>query len=137
MRFVKLPGAVTYCLSGGKTSDFIELIPALLDFHPSVHTVLVHMGMNDVMSRQSHRLHYELESLVSTVESLGRRCVLSGPLPCMSKSSERFSPLFSLHQWMLNFSTATGVGFISHFDSFWTKQDLFKRDGLHPHPYLS
>ena len=32
---------------------------------------------------------------------------------------------------MQNFTTATGLGFISNFDYFWTEQDLFKRDGLH------
>ncbi len=77
------------------------------------------------MARQSIKLHHELESLVSIVECLGRRCVLSGPTPCMTKSSERFSRLFSLHLWMQNFTTATGLGFISHFDSFWTEWDLF------------
>ncbi len=33
---------------------------------------------------------------------------------------------------MQNVTTATGLGFISHFDSFWTEWDLFKYDGLHP-----
>ena len=33
-------------------ADFIELVPALLDIHPSVHTVISHSGPNDVMSRQ-------------------------------------------------------------------------------------
>ena len=131
MRFVNLPGAVTYCLSGGKTADFIELIPILLDFHPSIHTVISHSGTNDVMSRHSSKLHYDLESLAITVESLGRRFILSGPIPSLSKSSERFSRLFSLHKWMENFSTATGLSSISHFDSFWTKRVLFKHDGLH------
>uniref|UniRef100_A0A667WT91 SGNH hydrolase-type esterase domain-containing protein n=1 Tax=Myripristis murdjan TaxID=586833 RepID=A0A667WT91_9TELE len=128
IRFVKLPGAITYCLSGGKTADFIELIPALLDIHPSVLTVIAHTGTNDVMSRQSTKLHYELESLASTVESLGRRCVLSGPTPVFMRSSERFSRLFSLHSWLENFTMATGLGFISHFDSFWIRRDLFKHD---------
>lgn len=131
VRFANLPGAVTYCLSGGKTADFIELIPVLLDFHPSIHTVISHSGTNDVMSRHSIKLHHDLESLATTVECLGRRFILSGPIPSLSKSSERFSRLFSLHQWMENFSTATGLAFISHFDSFWTRQDLFKHDGLH------
>ena len=83
------------------------------------------------LSRQSIKLHYELEYLVFTVESLGRRYVLFGPTPTMTKSSERFNRLFSLHLWTQNFSTATGLGFISHFDSFWTEWDLFKYDGLH------
>ena len=131
VRFVRLPGAITYCFSGGKTTDFIELIPALLDIHPSVHTVISHSGTNDVMSRQSSKLYYDLESLATTVESLGRRFIFSGPTPSVSKSSEHFSRLYSLHQWLENFSTATGYGFISHFDSFWTRWDLFKHDGLH------
>ena len=45
-----------------------EPIPAILDIHSTVHTVIVHSGTNDVMSRKSSKLHYELESLISTVE---------------------------------------------------------------------
>lgn len=131
IRNVHLPGSITYCLSGGKTTDFIELIPSIIDLHPSVHHVLLHVGTNDVMARQSVKLHHDLESLVSTVESLGKICVLSGPIPTLSKSSERFSRLYSLHHWMRNFATATGLGFISNFDYFWTERDLFKPDGLH------
>jgi hypothetical protein len=131
IRNVHLPGSITYCLSGGITTDFIEWIPVLIDLHPSVHTVLLHTGTNDVMSRRSCKLYLDLESLIHTVESLGKRCVLSGPIPTLLKSSERFSRLFSLHTWMQNFTTATGLGFISNFDYFWTERDLFKFDGLH------
>ena len=70
--------------------DFIELIPVLIDLHLSVHTVLLHTGTNDVMSRRSFKLYHDLESLIHTVESLGKRCVLSGPIPTLLKSSERF-----------------------------------------------
>ncbi|CAK6952975.1 ubiquitin carboxyl-terminal hydrolase 47-like isoform X2 [Scomber scombrus] len=80
IRFLRLHGAVTCCVSRGKTADFIELIPVLLDIHPSVHTVIVHSGTNDVMSRQSTRLYYELESLTTTVESLGRSKTLPSVL---------------------------------------------------------
>ena len=62
-------------------ADFIELVPALLDIHPSVHTVISHSGTNDIMSRQSIKLHYDLESLATSVESLRRRFILSGPTP--------------------------------------------------------
>ena len=62
VRFVELPCAITYCLSGGKTTDFIELTPALLDVLASVHTVLWHKDTNEVMLRQSTKLHSDLES---------------------------------------------------------------------------
>lgn len=63
--------------------------------HSTIHTVIVHSGTNDDMSRQSSKLHYELESLTSTVESLGRRCVLSGPTLTVTKSSNALS-VFSI-----------------------------------------
>lgn len=128
---LRLRGAIAYCLSGGKTADFIELIPALHDMHTSVHTVISHSGCNDIMARQSTLLQYELESLVFTVERLGRRCVLSGHTPVITNSSEHFSRLLALHSWIDNITTATGTGFISNFDSFWNRQDLFNYDGLH------
>ena len=131
IRNVVLPGSITFCISGGKTADLIELAPALIDLHPSAHIVILHTGTNDVMSRQSLKLHHDLESLVNTIESLGKICVLSGPVPTLSKSSERFSRLYSLHMWMQNFATATGLGFVSNFDWFWTEHELFKTDGLH------
>ncbi len=134
IRFVKLPGAITYCLSGGKIADFIELILDLLDIHPSVHTVIVHVGINwrHVEAILKTALCTGASDRHSWATSLRRRCVLSGPTPTMTSSSECFIHLFSLHLWMQNFTTATGLGFISNFDSFWTKWDLFKYDGLHP-----
>ena len=129
--FLALPGAITYCLSGGKTSDLIELIPTLLDIHPTVHTVIAHSGCNDVMSRQSSKLHRDLESLCCTVESLGKRCIISGPIPNASRNSERFSRLYSLHQWLQGFCSATGLDYIANFDSFWSNTSMYKADGVH------
>uniref|UniRef100_A0A671TMH6 SGNH hydrolase-type esterase domain-containing protein n=1 Tax=Sparus aurata TaxID=8175 RepID=A0A671TMH6_SPAAU len=132
VRYLTLPGAITYCLSGGKVVYIVELIPTLIDLHPSVKFVLAHVGTNDVMARNSSKLHADLESLCYTVESLGRRCLMSGPIPTFSKNSERFSRLFSLHIWLKNFCSAAGYDFISNFDYFWTNSSLYRSDGLHP-----
>lgn len=122
----------TYCLSYSKVADIIKLSPVLTDLHPSAHTLMVHVGTNDVMDKQSTKLRIQLESLAITIQSLGKTCVFSGPIPTLSKSSERFSRLYSLHEWLKNFCTATGQGFISHFDFFWTRHGLYNSDGLHP-----
>ena len=133
LRFVKLPRAVNYVLSGGKTTDFIEMIPALLDVHHEVHTVFIHTGTNDEMNRQNAKLHADLKALVVTIQSLGRRCVLSGPIPALYKSDEYFSRLAQLNTWMLNYSRTEDVHYINNFDYYWwTQRDLFKMDGLHP-----
>lgn len=118
VRHLTLPCAITYCLSGGKVTDLTGLIPALIDLHPTVDIVLAHMGANDVMTRNSTKLQDNLESLCYTVESLGKRCAMSGPIPTISSSSEQFSPLHHLHSWLKNFGSAAGYDFISNFSTF-------------------
>ena len=112
--------------------DLIELIQMLIDLHPTVNIVIAHVGTNDVMARKSSKLHAELESLCYTIESLGKWCLLSGPIPTLSKNSERFSRLFGLHHWLKNFCSAAGYDFISNFDYFWTNPILYRADGVHP-----
>ena len=58
---IRLPEAITYSLSDGKVSDFVLLLPKLLDLHPSVKSVIVHAGANDVMDRQSAKLYQDFE----------------------------------------------------------------------------
>lgn len=133
VRSVEIPGAVTYCLPGGKVADIIELSPMLINLHPSAHTLIVHVGTNDVMDKQSVKLYEHFESLALKIQDLGKTCIFSGPIPTSPlKGSERFSRLVSLHEWLKYFCLATGYGFISQFDSFWTRPDLYKPDGLHP-----
>lgn len=57
---------------------------------------------------------------------------MSGPIPNLSKNSERFSRLFSLHHWLKNFCSAAGYDFISNFDYFWTNSRLYRADDVHP-----
>ena len=61
-------------------------MPTLIDLHPSVKFVLAHVGMNDVMTRNSTKLNADLKSLCYTFESLGRCCLMSGPIPTLSNS---------------------------------------------------
>lgn len=131
-RFVKIPCGITYCFSGFRILDVLEHAPAIVEQHPSVHTVIIHVGANDVMKRQSERLRSDFETLITTVEGLGKKCILSGPIPSMGRGSERFSRLFGLHCWLQNYCIATGIGYIDNFDLFWTRSDLFRPDGIHP-----
>ena len=45
---------------------------------------------------------------------------------------EHFSCMWGMHEWLKALCTATGLGFISNFDGFWTRSHLYKADGLHP-----
>lgn len=129
---IRLPEAITYSLSDGKVSDFVLLLPKLLDLHPSIKTVIVHAGANDVMGRQSAKLYQDFENLCFKADSLGKQLIISGPIPLPSRGCEFFSRLFGLHIWLKHFCTAAGFNFIGNFDYFWTRHDLFGKNGLHP-----
>ncbi len=124
--------SIIYCLPGAKVAEIIELFTVLIDLHPTAHSLIFHVGTNNLMSKQSVILHDHLESLAITVQSLGKTCIYSGPVSAPSKSPEHFSRLYSLHEWLKCLCTATGHGFISNFDSLWTRLVLYKPDGLHP-----
>lgn len=109
----------------------IEFLPTLLDLHPTVSVIITHMDGNDVMMRNSLRMQADMESLCYTIESLGKRCIVLGPIPTTSKKSERFSRLYNFHLWLQNFCTASGYDFISNFDYFWGFAHLYISDGMH------
>lgn len=132
IRNVELPTAVTYCINGGKVEVFSGIVPLLLNQHPSVKFVIIHAGANDVMDRQSEKLHEDFENLCISILDLGKCCILSGPIPSLHTNNERFSRLFSLHQWLKNFCLAAGFNFISNFDYFWSRPALFEQDGYSP-----
>lgn len=103
--------------------------------------MIVHAGANDVMARQFIKLQSNFECLTTTLKSLGKTCILSGPIPSRGLGTEHFSRLFSLHCWVQNFCTATGFIFLfcfdfflffNNFDSFWSNKGLTSKDGIHP-----
>ena len=100
--------------------------------HTSVKIVIIHTGNNEMMFRQSAKLHLDLEEICFLIETLGKRCIVSGPLPSPSMGSEYISRLYGLHQWLCHFCLAAGFNFISNFDSFWTRHDLFNTDRFYP-----
>lgn len=70
--------------------------------------------MNVIIARKASKLHTDLEYLCYTIESLEKCCIMSGTIPALSKSSARFTALFSLHHRLKSLSnsilyTAGGV----------------------------
>ncbi len=74
----------------------IEQVPAILEVHLSVHSMILHLGANDVVRRQSAKLNYEFESLATTIESLGKSCIFSGLIPTLSSKALNTSATFSV-----------------------------------------
>lgn len=141
VRYVPIPKGISYSFSGAKVLDLVKHIPTIVERYPSAHTVIVHVGINDIRCRQSidqretygyFKLTADYEALAAKIEKLGKKCIFSGPIPTLRGSSETFSRIYSADQWLRNFCSACGYGYISHFDSFWTEEKLYKYDRLHP-----
>ena len=77
-RFIMLPWGITYCFSC-KVSGISIYIKAIFNHYPTVHTVIVDVGTNHVISRQQIKPQSDFESLTLTIEGLGKICILSGP----------------------------------------------------------
>ncbi len=130
VHFVELSKGLTYCFVGAKILDIVLYIPAIIELHPSACPVFVHVGTNDVKYKQSIKLQCDMEFLALTVESLGKQCVISGPIPTLRKGCEGFSWLFSFNQWLQGLCSATSFSFLDHVDVFWNRRDLYERDHL-------
>lgn len=78
VRYVAIPNGITYSFSGAKIHDLVQCIPAIVEQYPSAHTVIVHVGTNDIRCRQSIKLRYDYELLAVTIESLGKIYIFSG-----------------------------------------------------------
>ena len=133
VRYATIPNCVTYSFSGAKVLDLREHLPHILHRHPSVHTVIVHAGLNDIRTRctQSAKLYSDYEVLANEIEDMGKFCFFSGLIPTLQKSPEIFSRIYSADNWLRNFCLACGYGYSSNFDLFWKNPSLY-RDSLHP-----
>ena len=103
----------------------------LVELHPTINFVILHVCTNDIMRKQSTQMQNDMESLCTTIESLGKRCVISDPFPTLSNKTEHFSRLYNFHLWLKNFCNAVGYDFIPNFDYFWQNSSLYRLDGIH------
>ena len=98
--------------------------------HKNTKTIIAHVGANNVKEKSSINTQSEYKSLYKTTNALGTKLVLSGPLPPVKCSSEMFSRLLALNNWLLQWTTEEDIVFVDNFDLFWRKPHLFKYNGI-------
>lgn len=124
--------AITHCIPGATTMDVHNKLCVLLPTLPtSVIRIVVHVGSNDTVHRESEITKRHFLALLGLLQQSGKSVFISGPIPTVG-CEERFSRLLSQNFWLQNTCREHGVGFIDNFNVFWHKDSLFKRDGLHP-----
>uniref|UniRef100_A0A3B3HA95 SGNH hydrolase-type esterase domain-containing protein n=1 Tax=Oryzias latipes TaxID=8090 RepID=A0A3B3HA95_ORYLA len=77
------------------------------------------------------RLPGILKSLPTTVFRL-ITVLISGPLPGLSRSTERFSRLLGMNTWLQAACLTQKCCFIDNFNLFWNRTSFYCLDGTHP-----
>ena len=132
VRDVSLPGkAKVLSFPGAMLMDLDRMFPTILEKHPNLLNLVLHIGTNDIMVRKSELFKSNFTTLLNSLLSAGLRVIVSGPLPTHWKSEERWSRLFALHQWMRTLCTAKNTTYSNNFDLFDQRPDVYWVDGLH------
>ena len=61
MRHMSVPGAKTLCFPGAKVQDITMLLPVAVSQSPGADTVMVHVGLNDIMNGSSEHLKMDFK----------------------------------------------------------------------------
>jgi len=76
-------------------------------------------------------LHQEFRELGSRLKRKNSRVVVSGLLPVPCASEHRNRGTVQINTWLKSWCRREGFRFLDHWDYFWGRWDLYKRDGLH------
>ncbi|CAJ1053384.1 hypothetical protein D4764_12G0010930 [Xyrichtys novacula] len=131
-RGIRFFNVTTLSFPGATAAYIANKIPSLLRSLPSsIRRIIVHIGCNDTVRRQSEQTKCDFKRLLNSLKDCGKSVFISGPLPTMTQNCERFSRLLSLNSWTNMLCNAQNVHFIDNFNSFWNRPDYFNSDGIH------
>ena len=93
-----------------------------------VNKVVLHAGVNDARTLATEKIKEGIRTFSNTVKELGRKLVISGPIPHMNMSSEIFSRVVAMNKWLDTNANELDVTFINNFDLFWSNEHLYEMD---------
>ncbi|CAJ1069735.1 hypothetical protein D4764_12G0010930 [Xyrichtys novacula] len=133
IRGIRYFNAITRSFPGATVADITAKLPGLLQSLPaSIHRIIVHVGTNDSAHQQSEQTKKDFRTLLDSLQCSGKTVFISGPLPTLTRSIDRFSRLLSLNSWLRALCSPLSTHFIDNFNLFWNRPPFFSNDGLHP-----
>uniref|UniRef100_A0A3B3HCU6 SGNH hydrolase-type esterase domain-containing protein n=1 Tax=Oryzias latipes TaxID=8090 RepID=A0A3B3HCU6_ORYLA len=133
IRHVRFFNAVTRCFPGSTVRDILERLSGILKSLPTtVFRLIVHVGCNDTSRRESEKTKADFMDLINFLKICGKTVLISGPLPGLSRSTERFSRLLGMNTWLQAACLTQKCCFIDNFNLFWNRTSFYCLDGTHP-----
>ncbi|CAJ1074010.1 hypothetical protein GBF38_007428, partial [Xyrichtys novacula] len=100
-RGIRFFNAITRSFPGATVADITAKLPGLLQsLPPSIHRIIVHVSTNETAHQQSELTKSDFRTLLHILQCSGKSVFISGPLPMLIRSTDRFSCLLSLSSWL-------------------------------------
>ncbi|XP_062896362.1 uncharacterized protein LOC134342314 [Mobula hypostoma] len=122
------------CLPGARVWDISDRVQDILKWEGEEPEVLVHIGTNDIGRKRDEVLKEEYRELGRELRKRTAKVVISGLLPVPRDSESRNAMRWRINAWLRDWSRGQGFKFLDHWDLFWRRCDLYKKDGLHLNP---
>ena len=91
--------------------------------------VLYQVSIHEIANTPSECLKEHFKNLVTFLRDKNIQLMISGPIPSYSLSTNVFSRVVAIDDWLSKWTDAENVMFVSNFGLFWQKRHLFHRNG--------
>ena len=91
----------------------------------NVAKVILQIGVHHIKEGGSESVKHDLKELINMIHKRGKDVIVSGPFPTPNISSECFSRMVCINNWLVDSHSELDFHFIDNFDSFWERSALF------------
>ncbi|XP_055498195.1 uncharacterized protein LOC129701166 [Leucoraja erinacea] len=119
------------CLPGTRVRDVSERVQDILKWEGEEPEVVVHIGTNDIGRKREAVLKGEFRELGRELRRRTAKVTISGLLPVPRDSESSNGARWRINEWMKDWCSGYGFKFLDHWELFWGRCDLYRKDGLH------
>lgn len=116
------------CLPGATIEEISARCEEATSCATDITQYIIHLGTNDIKSTRSEELMGKYRKLIWTFINKTRNITLSGILPCIGAEDPFYSKAYSTNSRLCK---EKRIDYINFWDSFYNKDFLYNKDGLH------